>query len=219
MFLVYLLTCRATGKRYVGQTCKTAERRWREHVQHAAGRSSGCRILADAIRQYGAPCFTFEVLATLDDRAQANVAESFWIETLHTIHPDGLNLQAGGYKGSQCSAESRRKQSESMRAHVATMTPEQRRGMLSAARAALTPEQLSANGRKGIATRTREERAEYGRRMSVGRTREERSEATRKVHASRTPEQRSEIVRKGHASRRLAEGRPDSLHPDSDRGV
>ena len=31
-FTLYLVTCRANGKQYVGQTRRTVEKRWRVHV-------------------------------------------------------------------------------------------------------------------------------------------------------------------------------------------
>jgi len=36
IFHAYLITCVTTGKRYVGITSRSVERRWREHVHEAA---------------------------------------------------------------------------------------------------------------------------------------------------------------------------------------
>jgi hypothetical protein len=107
--IVYLLTNRANGKRYVGQTRRTLELRWWEHTkpsQHKDGLA-----LHNAIRKYGPAAFEKSVLSTATNLEALNSLERFWIRELKTLRPHGYNLTDGGDGSFLCSAETRARMS------------------------------------------------------------------------------------------------------------
>jgi group I intron endonuclease len=89
--LVYLITNTSNGKRYIGQTSLTLERRWFLH-QHR----KSCKALYSAINKYGAENFTIEVLFSVSTREQAGEFEIEYIERYNTKAPNGYNLTKGG---------------------------------------------------------------------------------------------------------------------------
>ena len=94
-YSVYRLTCRETGKAYVGVTRKRPEERWREHAD-AASRGA-TTLLHRAIRKYGFDSFDREVLRTEEGSSEAMfAAEVGCIAQYGTLVPGGYNLTRGG---------------------------------------------------------------------------------------------------------------------------
>lgn len=91
---IYEITCVITGKKYVGQTRTSIEKRWGQHVSYATKKKNTANKLANAIRKYGADAFTHCVLETCNTD-QLNSQEKYWIKTLNTFE-NGLNLNEGG---------------------------------------------------------------------------------------------------------------------------
>jgi group I intron endonuclease len=89
--IVYLVTNTINGKRYVGQTSQSLERRWFLH-QHR----KSCKALHSAINKYGAENFTIEVLFSPPTREQAGELEIEYIDRYNTKAPNGYNLTQGG---------------------------------------------------------------------------------------------------------------------------
>lgn len=88
----------ATGRRYVGLTSQTMERRWSEHICKSKSAKGGRWHFPNAIRAYGPKAFSHVALMVLDSLDEANVWEDFWIEFLDTRNPDcGFNLAKGGH--------------------------------------------------------------------------------------------------------------------------
>lgn len=58
---VYLITS-PSGKQYVGQTVRSIEKRWWEHVYAALSGSGECRAVANAIRKYGPDALDVRIL-------------------------------------------------------------------------------------------------------------------------------------------------------------
>jgi group I intron endonuclease len=92
VMIIYVLTCRTTGKSYVGQTIDPLDVRWGEHVGCS---SRGQTLLYRAIRKYGPDAFERRVIeecnaSILDDR------ERHWIAELKTLKPNGYNMTVGG---------------------------------------------------------------------------------------------------------------------------
>ena len=88
-----------SGRRYVGLTSRTMERRWTDHVSQAMRSKGGRWHFPNAIRKYGKDAFSHEILEivmlSLED---ANAAEERWIEKLQTRDPEkGFNLAKGGH--------------------------------------------------------------------------------------------------------------------------
>jgi len=82
---IYLLTIKATGTKYIGQTTQAPEKRWRQHARAAY---AGCnRPLRKAIREGGG--FAAEVLWS-GPAESLNEMEARYIRE-HDTHANGLN--------------------------------------------------------------------------------------------------------------------------------
>lgn len=93
MACVYLLQF-PNGKCYVGRTKRTAENRFRGHVQ-SAERGSRCAVHA-AIRKYGPASIKIVPLAQDVSWADSAQVEIQYIEKLGTVTPTGYNMTRGG---------------------------------------------------------------------------------------------------------------------------
>ena len=89
---VYMHENRLNGKKYIGITCQTPEKRWNE------GRGySGCRHFFAAIQRYGWDAFNHEILFTGLTQLEAERLEVELIEKYQTRDPEnGYNLAEGG---------------------------------------------------------------------------------------------------------------------------
>jgi len=105
---IYVITHRATGKRYVGQSLDIA-RRWAEHRK---GKESTPKLAA-AVRKYGPDSFTFEI-AELCAREELDDRECFYIFAFESLTPKGYNIGIGGGTVT-FTPEVRAKMSESLR--------------------------------------------------------------------------------------------------------
>jgi group I intron endonuclease len=111
--IVYLVTNRVNGKRYVGKTVRTLERRWYEHVTHSHGGSEEM-TLYQAIRKHGADAFELSVLEECANEEQLDEAERKWIRELGTFRREYNMTEGGdGLKGYRHTEETKRKMSES----------------------------------------------------------------------------------------------------------
>lgn len=90
--VVYLITCLVNGKKYVGQTTKTLEQRWKEHRKNR-GKKPG---LSGAIFKYGSENFKIELLESGVSLQDLFAKEVLWIDKLATHSPSGYNLTRGG---------------------------------------------------------------------------------------------------------------------------
>lgn len=91
---VYLVSCSATPKRYIGITSRSVAKRWKRHLWQARGRKK--TLLHRAISKYGPSSFSIEILEECPDRPSLNAAERRHIRELGTIFPLGYNLTEGG---------------------------------------------------------------------------------------------------------------------------
>jgi len=119
--IVYLITNKTNGKRYVGQTRKTLSQRLKAH-QYA---SSQCRYLKAAFLKYGSHNFEAKVLSKCSSQKEMDHRESYYIRLFNTAAPTGYNLRIGGSKGAM-SEETRRKIGESNRGIRRPKSPEHR---------------------------------------------------------------------------------------------
>lgn len=93
--LIYMLTNRVTGMRYVGQTIQPANVRLREHAK--AARCGSKTRIAEAIREFGIDSFELTVLESgIADSRDLNYAEARNIVECRTYWPDGYNMTFGG---------------------------------------------------------------------------------------------------------------------------
>lgn len=113
--IVYLVTNRVNGKRYVGKTKRTLERRWYEHCTHSHGGSEEMAIY-QAIRKHGAESFELSVLEECADEATMNDAERRWIRKLGTFRREYNMTEGGdGLTGYTHTEEAKRRMSEARR--------------------------------------------------------------------------------------------------------
>jgi group I intron endonuclease len=106
--LIYKVSCLVSRKSYIGQTTKTAESRWNEHLLVTSKKKYA---LSNAIRKHGRAAFSVEVLEFCDTPEDLDDAERFWVDWYQTIAPLGYNLTSGG-RTYRLSEASRRKMSE-----------------------------------------------------------------------------------------------------------
>ena len=69
MITIYCHIHRASGRRYVGQTRYSMEKRWRQHIYNAI--RGDCRVFAAAILEYGPDAFDHAVLEVCETSASA----------------------------------------------------------------------------------------------------------------------------------------------------
>ncbi len=104
--IVYVITNKVDGKKYVGKTTQTLRVLWNEHLAMARRRKNFS--LYHAINQYGSESFTLEVLEVVTQLADLRAATIRWISTLKTTDPAcGYNVAAGGDRGLDPSVETR----------------------------------------------------------------------------------------------------------------
>lgn len=86
--VIYLITNKLNGKKYVGQT-NNLERRINQH-RH------GDQYVDRAIRAHGWENFTVEVLKECENSAELDYWEKYFIKARNTRKPNGYNLTDGG---------------------------------------------------------------------------------------------------------------------------
>lgn len=109
MGYIYLITNKITGMKYVGQTKRDIEKRFKEHCFIASNTERNLHLY-NSMRKYGIENFSFDVLeedvaeCDLDDR------ERYYIEKYDTFK-NGYNYTegGGGMRGYHHSEETRRK--------------------------------------------------------------------------------------------------------------
>lgn len=92
--LVYLIENKCNGKRYVGQTTRSLDWRWRNHV--GASERGAPQVINRAIRKYGPDAFVCSVLGTATSQNELDALETKFILELQTLSPAGYNLTTGG---------------------------------------------------------------------------------------------------------------------------
>lgn len=100
--IIYLITHKASGKRYVGLTIQTLERRWQYHLEQAlAGHIKGAESLHAALRKFGPDAFEICQIdqGTTKKDKDLEKRERYWIEKLGTLTPHGYNISPGGVSG------------------------------------------------------------------------------------------------------------------------
>jgi len=115
---VYLVTNTKNGKKYVGQTVRSLERRW---IQHKSLSRNGQTYFSKAIKKHGPDSFAIAPLAQADTIEQLNLMEQLWIEELNTTDPKvGYNTTTGGGQARHTDA-SRRALSEARKGYKAPL--------------------------------------------------------------------------------------------------
>jgi len=201
IYSIYCHTCLVSGKKYVGQTRMSVQKRWRGHVYAARTRKDdGCPVFMAAIRKYGEHAFVSELLETVGTRDEANAAETKWIGWLNTLVNDGYNIERGG--GAREMSEWTRTKMKATKGSPANVQAARARSLEIVA---ATPRHVQLEwAARARAQQTPEKLSDRGRRSNAEWTRSKRSLAKQAFWASKTPEERSAI-----AKTRLAK------HPDA----
>ena len=97
-YTVYKITNIINGKCYIGQTRKTAKRRFTQHKCRARKGYENDRPIYKAIQEFGEDNFIVESLECGIDESNINQREQFWIEKENSIIPSGYNVNTGGRK-------------------------------------------------------------------------------------------------------------------------
>ena len=93
---IYKATSKTTGKVYIGQSCQTLDKRMNQHLSRAMTNYDPNNHFHNAIRKYGFPDFTFEVIEdNIVDNETLNEREKYWIEQYNSYY-DGYNSTFGG---------------------------------------------------------------------------------------------------------------------------
>jgi group I intron endonuclease len=91
MYAIYIITCTANAKQYVGIT-KDLKRRWGQHKTL----NGSAPALHAAIEKYGMDAFAFTHIADAFDSECACAIEQMLIKEHNTMSPNGYNLTPGG---------------------------------------------------------------------------------------------------------------------------
>lgn len=94
MGYIYLIINNINGRRYVGKTTQSIEKRWQEHILDSKREKCETRPLYRAIRKYGVENFSIEEI----EECNVNVLserEQYWIQHYNT-YEDGYNATLGG---------------------------------------------------------------------------------------------------------------------------
>lgn len=133
MGLIYLLTCKITHLKYIGQTKKSLYDRLKGHCRpFCARRKSPPEESVDfAIDKYGIESFEYKAVWDCPND-QLNDWEKIWIRLLNTLSPKGYNLNTGGHAHPQ-SKETKEKIKKSMTGKIFGPMPEERKKKISEA--------------------------------------------------------------------------------------
>jgi group I intron endonuclease len=129
--VIYLITNKVNGKKYVGQHCGTKDSRWKQHLA-AALKLEDPKPLYAAMRKYGVENFTYEVLEVLGKNANEELLderEKHFIKEYNTFigNGQGYNLTLGGdgQIGTFCRQQTKDKMSDKMdKKNYAVYNPE-----------------------------------------------------------------------------------------------
>ena len=97
--LIYKIINLTNGKIYIGQTTRSLEKRWREHINFSKNDIN--LPFYNSIRNTGALNFKIEVLGYFNNQAELNLAEIYYIKHYQSliIYNRGYNLNLGGNNG------------------------------------------------------------------------------------------------------------------------
>ncbi len=93
--MIYLISSTKMTRQYVGLTRMSLAQRWHHHVRVAL-ENNAQTALAEAIRAYGVDSFTIAILEEGVTQDELPAREIYWMQTLNTLAPHGLNVRAGG---------------------------------------------------------------------------------------------------------------------------
>jgi group I intron endonuclease len=96
---IYCITNLINGKKYIGQTIQSVEKRFKRHCWPSTLRRAAMPISL-AIKKYGKENFKVELLHECFSQEQLDKMEIYYANNLDTFSPNGYNLRAGNGPGS-----------------------------------------------------------------------------------------------------------------------
>jgi len=123
--IVYMVTNKADGKSYIGQTIRDLYIRKYNHIQEAK-RSNF--YFHQSLIKYGQENFDWKILVECDSKEELDEMEFHYIKQYNTFRPGGYNLTYGGdgCVGMKISEETRQKQSKARKGRRMTEIARQR---------------------------------------------------------------------------------------------
>lgn len=109
---IYLVTNKHNGKRYLGKTVGSIDKRWKSHInqaKHKKSKNSRQNHFHNAILKYGNEMFELKEIEKVDTEIQLNEREIFWIKVLA---PEYNKTHGGEGKSTPKSEETKRRLSE-----------------------------------------------------------------------------------------------------------
>ena len=104
MGYIYVRKNKINGKQYVGQTKRSVEDRYAEHIQEALNTNKNLHLY-NSIRKYGIENFQFEVLEECL-KSELNNKEKYYISLFNSTDPKkGYNLTTGGQDSHQINSK------------------------------------------------------------------------------------------------------------------
>jgi group I intron endonuclease len=117
--IIYLITNKDNGHKYVGQTTQGMNKRWKQHIREALKMSD--KPLHCALRKYGNHRFSIQEIDECDENL-LNEREEYWIQHYNTFKSEnGYNATSGGDKVI-FSEETKKKMSEKAKEKILTET-------------------------------------------------------------------------------------------------
>ena len=97
MGVIYKIYNDINDKVYIGQTVRTMDRRWKEHLNAAQGANRNT-ALYNAMRKYGIESFHIEMVKECSEK-ELDYYEEYYIKQFNSLVPNGYNMTTGGDKG------------------------------------------------------------------------------------------------------------------------
>lgn len=187
--LIYMITNQIDGKKYIGQTRRTLEERWREHLHSARqpSRHKQCPYLYAAMNKYGFENFSVRIIDDADSQEELDDIEELWISKLGTTDRRfGYNISFGG--ASPCSnPETRAKLSASLKGKPAwnkgqPMSPEHYANSVKARQKYVGVDTLTPDGRRRLReSKLGDKNPNFGGKSSTQESIEKRAEQLRGI--------------------------------------
>lgn len=94
--IIYLITNKENGHKYVGQTTQPMNKRWQQHIMESSKMSQ--KPLHRAFRKYGVHRFSIQEIDECEQEL-LNEREEYWIKHYNTFESsEGYNATSGGEK-------------------------------------------------------------------------------------------------------------------------
>lgn len=95
MKYIYKIENNINKKLYIGQTTKTLQKRWNQHLRKC--RNGFNTPLYNAIRKYGEDNFSISLVEEVPDEVSLDEREQYWIDHYNSYgQPNGYNATSGG---------------------------------------------------------------------------------------------------------------------------